>query len=102
MYADSLLAEILKTELESLKSDLSEVILKDIDYPKFMQNLSTALNDMFDGFSIQENNESNEILINMDSKNIIINKKTLDVKCDQDKQLEHIVINIVNQIKNFA
>lgn len=97
------MSEILKTELETTKSaEVSKPILKNNERPSFKENLLSAFNDMFDGLSIQENENSNEILVQMDNKIVKINTKSLTIKCEEDKQLEQIVSNVVNQIKNLS
>lgn len=94
-----MLSEVLKAELEESKEENNR-ILKDIKEPNFKENLLSALDDLFESKSIRD--ESNALFIEMDDKTIKINLEKLNVTCEQDKQLEQIVTNCVNQIANLS
>jgi hypothetical protein len=72
------------------------------DKLSFKEALLAALEDMFNGCAIEEKADSNEITIKMDTKLIKIDHKLSSVKCEDDKQLEHIITNVLNQVKNLS
>jgi cleavage and polyadenylation specificity factor subunit 3 len=103
-YADSILATILKTELESEKTPNVSVTSQDFkelsNRISFEENLLAALNDMFDSSSI-EHTESEAITINLDGKTAIIDLEGLTVKCE-DEQLEQIVSTVIKQLRSLS
>lgn len=103
MYADGILAEVLKTDLE-IQSDLvKDKISGGRDEPiEFKDGLLAALGDMFKGCSLESIDESNEIKIVMDGKEIRVDYKQGRVKCEDDKQIEQIITNVMQQVKNLC
>lgn len=102
-YADSILATIFKTEIESASqvTTKSETYI-DLESTKFEQNLMSALNDMFESSSIEYNKEES-IQINLDNnKCVAIDLKTLEAKCEEDEHLESIVVTVIKQLKSLS
>jgi hypothetical protein len=61
----------------------------------------SALNDMYDGNSI-EYKENESVFINVDSKIVSIDLKTLTTKCEEDDHLEAIVSTVIKQLKSLS
>lgn len=108
MYADGILAEVLKTDLEmqQQQSDSNKAATR-VGRPRdeplgFKDGLLAALGDMFKGCPIECNEETNEIKIVMDGKEIRIDHRLGRVKCDEDKQVEQIIANVMQQVKNLC
>lgn len=68
----------------------------------FKDGLMAALGDMFNGCPIEDNQEASEIKIIMDMKEIKVDYKTCKVKCEDDKQIEQIIGNVIQQVKNIC
>ncbi len=98
-YADAILSEILKVEIESSKTDVVETSMKMFEKNKFEESLLSALRDMFT-CTIEEKEQ--ELSLHMDKKTVTINMKNHLVKCEEDKQIEQIVSTLVSQIKNLT
>ena len=98
-YADAILSEILKVEIESSKTEVTEISMKTFEKNKFEESLKSALEDMFK-CSIEESD--NELSLSMDKKTVTINLKNHAVSCEEDKQVEQIVTTLVNQLKNLT
>lgn len=95
---------MLKIEIEMQKLNSAKVKPNEPSQQKFdfKESLLSALNDMFDGCFIENRTETNEIAIKMDKKLVTVDLNNSTVNCNDDKQLEQIVTNVFNQIKNLA
>ncbi len=95
------MAIIFKTELEcgsgAVKPQVKQEVYVDLESTKFEENLIAALSDMFENSSV-ECRAQNRININLDSKIVGIDLRTLVVKCEEDEYLESIVTTVVKQI----
>lgn len=101
MYADGILAEVLKTDLE-IESDLVKKGSGRDEPIEFKEGLLAALGDMFKGCEIEADDEKSEIKIVMDGKEIRVDHRLGQVKCEEDKQVEQIIANVMQQVKNLC
>jgi cleavage and polyadenylation specificity factor subunit 3 len=105
-YADSILAEILKLELEASsssalkqnKESTNEVIKGE---SSLEHNFMSTLKDMFGEVKIEKQDDQEDFFVNIDEQKVQVDLKELNVKCDSDKQIELQVQNILNHLRNF-
>ncbi len=84
-------------ECGGVKTEVKPEVYVDLESTKFEENLIAALSDMFESSSVECRAE-NRIDINLDNKIVVIDLKTLRVKCEDDEYLESIVTTVVKQI----
>ena len=113
-YADTLLSEVLKTEIEWAKSGAASADQKTsggqikLAKASLRENVESALTDML-GEEIRfedrkmEDEQDEQLLVNVDASRAVIrvDLATGAVRSDEDKQLEQVVGNVVSQLKNF-
>lgn len=105
-YADSILAEILKLELEASSSSAvnrAKESAKEVIKAKstLEQNFLNTLNDMFGELKVVKQEDQDECIVNIDEQKVQVNFKEFNVKCETDKQIEFQVQNVLNQLRNF-
>jgi cleavage and polyadenylation specificity factor subunit 3 len=105
-YADSILAEILKLEIDASSSSVlqqtkelaKEKIKTELTLEK---NFLNTLGDMFGELKVEKQNDNEELIVNIDEHEVHVNLKELNVKCETNKQTESQVQNVLNQLRNF-
>lgn len=103
-YADTLLSEVLKIEIEHSKSSpaggsSSRGVEK---RSSIRENILLALGEMYNKLDVVDEKADEQLVINVEDRRLVsIDLNTFAVNCDDDKQLESLVFNIVNQVKYF-
>ncbi len=118
-YADSILAEILKADLEWTKTATSSTHSSTATgknrppHLSFRDALVATLCDMFAECSVvdepvnaktadsDEHVDDTRLTIRMDNKSVSIDLSQLSVSCEEDKQLEQSVATVLKQVNNL-
>ena len=97
MYADSVLAVVLKAESTTPPSRLSMPISK-IDKSHFSECIMELLAEMFGSGCIDPMIRGDRVRMSVDGKTIWINLGTLEVQCDEDDMLQQMISTAVTKL----
>ncbi|XP_023209638.1 cleavage and polyadenylation specificity factor subunit 3 [Centruroides vittatus] len=97
MYADAVVAVILKTESSMLGSKAIPPVFK-VDKMHYTECLMEMLGNMFGEESVSKIVKNDRMMITVDGKCVTINLRTQEVKCDEDEGLQQTISTAVKKL----
>lgn len=99
MYADAVVAAILKAEKSELTAKSLPPAIK-VDKMHFTECLMEMLAEMFGDDNVSKIVRSEKLTVTVNNKSAIINVRTLEVKCEEDEVLQQMVSTAVLKLHN--